>query len=143
MSLGNNFIFFHTAHHVPSPPLLTFLSSTETSTRPASITILSSKSSPPSSSPSTDAPRLSTVTTTLSPQAEPFTMTSVLSSPLVVDSPTFSPFPASSPTPVETENKADSTAEADASIIEALKSKERLFVLRVGGDMERLINERK
>jgi hypothetical protein len=67
-------------------------------------------------------------------------MTSVLSSPPVVDSPTFSPFPASSPTPAETESN---TTEADPSIIEALKSKERLFVLRVGGDMERLINERK
>jgi len=81
--------------------------------------------------------------TTLSPQAEPFTMTSVLSSPPVVDSQTLSPFPASSPTPAETDNKTDPTTEADPSIIEALKSKERLFVLRVGGDMERLINERK
>ena len=70
-------------------------------------------------------------------------MTSVLSSPPVVDSQTLSPFPASSPTPAETDNKTDPTTEADPSIIEALKSKERLFVLRVGGDMERLINERK
>ena len=68
-------------------------------------------------------------------------MTSVLSSPPLTDTQILSPFPASSPTPAET---SDSTTEADLSIIvEALKSKERLFVLRVGGDMERLINERK
>ena len=70
-------------------------------------------------------------------------MTSVLSSPPLSDSQIHSPFPTSSPIPVETENKTDSTTEADPSIIEALKSKERLFVLRVGGDMERLVNERK
>ncbi|KAI0306055.1 hypothetical protein B0F90DRAFT_1695669 [Multifurca ochricompacta] len=70
-------------------------------------------------------------------------MSSVISSPPVADSQAPSPFPASSPTPAETDNKVDSTIEADQSIIEALKSKERLFVLRVGEDMERLINERK
>ncbi|KAN0137007.1 hypothetical protein V8E53_005004 [Lactarius tabidus] len=69
-------------------------------------------------------------------------MTSVLSSPPVPDVQILSPFPASSPTPAEIENRTDSN-EADPSIFEALKSKERLFVLRVGGDMERLINERK
>src|SRR6266404_8237149 len=139
MSLGDHF-FFHTIHHVPSP---FHCFSTESSTRSAPVTILSPKLSPPSSSPFTDVPRFSTVMTTLSPQAEPFTMTSVLSSPPVVDSQTLSPCPASSPTPAETDNKTDPTTEADPSIIEALKSKERLFVLRVGGDMERLINERK
>ena len=71
-------------------------------------------------------------------------MTSVLSSPPLTDTQILSPFPASSPAPVEIDNRTDSTTEADLSIIiEALKSKERLFVLRVGGDMERLINERK
>jgi hypothetical protein len=68
-------------------------------------------------------------------------MTSVLSSPPLSDSQLLSPFPASNLIPAEMENKSESTTEADPSIIEALKSKERLFVLRVGGDMERLINE--
>ncbi|KAI9440371.1 hypothetical protein H4582DRAFT_1456086 [Lactarius indigo] len=117
--------------------------SLESSTRSASITILSPKLPPLSASPSTDASRLSTATTTLSPQAEPFTMTSVLSSPPLAEVQILSPFLTSSPTPADAENRIDSTTEADPSIIEALKSKERLFVLRVGGDMERLINERK
>jgi hypothetical protein len=70
-------------------------------------------------------------------------MPSVLSSPPAIDSPVPSPYPASSPTPADSDDKTDSTLEADPSIIEALKSKERMFVLRVGEDMERLVNERK
>jgi hypothetical protein len=70
-------------------------------------------------------------------------MPSALSSPPAIDSPAPSPYRVSSPTPAEADNKADSTIEADPSIIEALKSKERMFVLRVGEDMERLVNERK
>ncbi|KAI0299309.1 hypothetical protein BC826DRAFT_996547, partial [Russula brevipes] len=96
-----------------------------------------------SSSLSADAARLSSLATTLSPQAEPFTMPTVLSSLPVTDGLVPSPFPASSPTPPDADNKTDGQIEVDASIIEALKSKERLFVLRVGEDMERIINERK
>jgi hypothetical protein len=70
-------------------------------------------------------------------------MPTVLSSLPVTDGLVPSPFPASSPAPPDTDNKTDGQIEADASIIEALKSKERLFVLRVGEDMERIINERK
>jgi hypothetical protein len=69
-------------------------------------------------------------------------MPSVLSSSLpLTDVQVPSPFPASSPTPADTDNKVEGPVEADPSIIEALKSKERLFVLRVGEDMERIINE--
>ncbi|KAH9975743.1 hypothetical protein BGW80DRAFT_62151 [Lactifluus volemus] len=116
--------------------------SLETSTRSIPVTVLSSRLSPPSSSPSVDATRHSSLTTTLSPQAEPFTMPSVLSPPIAIDSPAPSPYPASSPTPADTDNKTDSM-EVDPTIIEALKTKERMFVLRVGEDMERLVNERK
>jgi hypothetical protein len=70
-------------------------------------------------------------------------MTSVLSSPPLPDVQIHSPFPPSSPNPAEIESRTDFTTEADPLIIEALKGKERLFVLRVGEDMERLIDERK
>ncbi|KAI9510492.1 hypothetical protein F5148DRAFT_570825 [Russula earlei] len=70
-------------------------------------------------------------------------MPTILSSLPVTDIQVPSPFPASSPSPAETDNKFEGQIEADPSIIEALKGKERLFVLRVGEDMERIINERK
>jgi len=70
-------------------------------------------------------------------------MPTVLSSLPLSDSQVPSLFPAPSPSPAETDNKTEGQIEADQSIIEALKGKERLFVLRVGEDMERLINERK
>jgi hypothetical protein len=69
-------------------------------------------------------------------------MTSVLSSPLP-DVQIHPPFPPSSLKFAEIESRTDPTTEADPSIIEALKGKGRLFVLRVGEDMERLIDERK
>jgi hypothetical protein len=70
-------------------------------------------------------------------------MPSVLSSLPLTDGQAPSPFPAPSPALAEIDNKTDDPIEADSTIIEALKSKERLFVLRVGEDMERIINERK
>jgi len=70
-------------------------------------------------------------------------MPSVLSSLPIADGQVSSPFLASSPSPAEADSKIEDQIEADPSIIEALKSKERLFVLRVGEDIERIINERK
>jgi hypothetical protein len=70
-------------------------------------------------------------------------MPTVLSSLPIPDSQVPSPFLASSPSPAEADNKIEDQNEVDPSIIEALKSKERLFVLRVGEDMERIVNERK
>jgi hypothetical protein len=69
-------------------------------------------------------------------------MPTVLSSFPITDSQVPSPFLASSPSP-DTDNKIEDQIEADPTIIEALKSKDRLFVLRVGEDMERIINESK
>ena len=70
-------------------------------------------------------------------------MPTALSSLPITDSQAPSPFLASSLAPAETDNQTEGQIEVDPSIIEALKSKERLFVLRVGEDMERIINERK
>ena len=70
-------------------------------------------------------------------------MPSVLSSLPITDGLVPSPFLASSPNPAEVDSKIEDQIEADPSIVEALKSKERLFVLRVGEDMERIINERR
>ncbi|KAI0272368.1 hypothetical protein BC834DRAFT_344559 [Gloeopeniophorella convolvens] len=118
--------------------------SLEPSSRPTTITILSSRASVPSSPSPSDATRLSSATITLSPQAEPFTMSSVAPSPPATDAHSPSPHSSSSPTPADAgSSKPEAANEPDPSIIEALKSKERLYVLRVGEEIERLINERK
>src|SRR6266403_2003520 len=155
MSLGNLFptyltnvpfalsFFFPRFLLVHSHLFSSSFSSTETSTRTVSITVLSSKLSSSSPSLPADATRPASLTTTLSPQAEPFTMPSVLSSLPITAGQVSPPFLASSPDPAEVDSKIEDQIEADPSIIEALKSKERLFVLRVGEDIERIVNERK
>lgn len=45
--------------------------------------------------------------------------------------------------PLPSEVGGGSTPEADAQILEALKSKDRLFVLKLGEQMEALIRERR
>src|SRR6266852_7766993 len=130
-------LFVHSLHFSSSS------FSAETSTRTVSITVLSSKLSSSSPSLPPDATRPPPFTTTLSPQAEPFTMPSVLSSLPITDGQVSSPFLASSQNPAGADSKIEDQIEVHPSIVEALKSKERLFVLRVGEDMERIVNERR
>lgn len=79
----------------------------------------------------------------LSHQAEPFNATMVAPSSVLLDGDASSPLSAPSPAPGDLDGNADPNADVDPQIIEALKSKDRLFVLRLGDYMESLISERK
>ncbi|KAI0063999.1 hypothetical protein BV25DRAFT_328926 [Artomyces pyxidatus] len=118
--------------------------SLESPSRPLPVSILSPQSSSPPSPAPMDAtfPSIAnTVPATLSHQAEPFTMGLMGPSSVSLDR-RASSFTATASMSSDTESKDDLNGDVEL-IIEALKNKDRLFVLRLGDVIENLINERK